>query len=214
MIDVNKTLISQYANSETIYQIIHDMNEWIDPRNDINSFYDMVWNIDTAQGFGLDAWGRIVDIGRSIKIPKIEDSFGFKVSGNRQIYFPFNQRPFRGNENKFTYYNLSDDAYKTLIMIKAMVNIIYATAPSINSLLGKLFKGRGRCYFLTLGDMHARYVFEFYLRDYERSLIFENNFLPHPSGVDLDFREIIPTQAFGFNEAKSYQPFNQGTFHA
>lgn len=69
MINVEETIISQYGNSATITQLIQNMNTYIDPRADFDKFYDYVWNVDTAEGFGLDIWGRIVDIERTINVP-------------------------------------------------------------------------------------------------------------------------------------------------
>jgi hypothetical protein len=66
MLNVEQTIISQYGNSSTIGQLIQNMNENIDPRADIDNFYDWVWNIETAQGFGLDIWGRIVGVNREV----------------------------------------------------------------------------------------------------------------------------------------------------
>lgn len=66
MINVEQTIISQYGNSPTILALIQNMNANIDPRADIDGFFNFVWNIDTAQGFGLDIWGRIIGINRII----------------------------------------------------------------------------------------------------------------------------------------------------
>jgi hypothetical protein len=66
VINVEQTIISQYGNSATISKLIHNMNENIDPRADIDNFYSFIWNVDTAQGFGLDIWGRIVGVSRSL----------------------------------------------------------------------------------------------------------------------------------------------------
>ncbi len=41
----------------------------IDPTADLNAFYDLVWNVATAQGWGLDVWGRIVGVTRNLNIP-------------------------------------------------------------------------------------------------------------------------------------------------
>ncbi|WP_152882578.1 DUF2612 domain-containing protein, partial [Burkholderia multivorans] len=54
MLNVEQTILSQYGNSATITQLIQNFNQYIDPRADIDAFYNAVWNIDTAQGFGLD----------------------------------------------------------------------------------------------------------------------------------------------------------------
>lgn len=66
MINVEQTIISQYGNSPTILALIQNMNGNIDPRADLDGFFNFIWNVDTAQGFGLDIWGRIVGIGRII----------------------------------------------------------------------------------------------------------------------------------------------------
>lgn len=66
MRDVEQTIISQYGNSATITQLIHNMNTYIRPDADIDNFYSWIWNVSTAQGFGLDIWGRIVNISRTI----------------------------------------------------------------------------------------------------------------------------------------------------
>ncbi len=66
MNDVMPTIISQYANSPTMLALIESFNAAIDPSNDINNFYRLVWDIATAQGFGLDIWGRIVGVTRTI----------------------------------------------------------------------------------------------------------------------------------------------------
>ncbi len=66
MNNVTQTVISQYANSPTITALIESMNAAIDPSVDIDNFWAYVWYVDTAQGFGLDIWGRIVGVSRTI----------------------------------------------------------------------------------------------------------------------------------------------------
>lgn len=209
MQNVEKTIISQYANSPIICALIERMNEWIDPRADIEQFYDMVFNVSTAQGFGLDIWGRIVGIGRKFDIREKRQSFGYQVPTGD--YLPFGQEAFTDDEATTTVYKLADDAYRSLIMLKAMSNILYATAKNINQLLINLFGSRGRAYYLTLGQMHARYVFEFELTPFEQALI-QTDLLPRPSGVLIDFYQVIVPQTFGFS-GSSFQPFEQGILH-
>ncbi len=138
MINVEKTIISQYANSPTLVQLIQNMNTYLDPRADFDAFFNFVWNVDTAQGFGLDIWGRIVNISREISIPDASVYFGFKdaLPGS----YPFNEAPFYdGTAPASQTYELSDDAYRSLIYVKALANISRANAKSINQLLRNLF---------------------------------------------------------------------------
>jgi hypothetical protein len=62
-----QTVISQYANSPTLLGIIQKFNDAIDPTVDLDNFYSWIWDVDTAQGFGLDIWGRIVGVSRTIQ---------------------------------------------------------------------------------------------------------------------------------------------------
>lgn len=209
MIRVDRTIISQYSNSETLVKLIHNMDEYIDPRSDIDQFYNFVWNVDTAQGFGLDTWGRIVDIGRELHIPEVE-WFGYSeaLPGS----FPFEEKPFFNGGGATNVYRLEDDAYRKLILTKAMANIISTNAPSMNQLLQNLFSDRGRCYVNDMGNMAMRYTFEFDLTPVEYAIVTQSGALPRPAGVLL-YGFDSPFPIFGFVEAgESASPFDEGVF--
>ena len=207
MININDTVITQYANSSVICELIDRMNEWIDPHNDIQLFYDNIFNVATANSRGLDIWGVIVDLKRTMSVPNDDAAFGF--DSGLDDWNPFNQAPFVG-EVTYSEYRLEDEAYRALIMCKAMANIVYATAPYINQMITLLFKDRGRAYFRTLGNMHARYTFEFQLEPFEKVIV--QNILPRPSGVFIDYYDVDANTTFGFSQSVNLQPFNQGVF--
>ena len=69
MNNVLQTIVSQWGNSPTILALIESFNAAVDPAPDLDAFLTHVWQVDTAQGFGLDIWGRIVDIERIIHVP-------------------------------------------------------------------------------------------------------------------------------------------------
>lgn len=242
MIDVERTIISQYANSPTICSIISSINEWIDPRADIQAFYDYVWNVETAQGLGLDIWGKIVGISRYVNVDADTAYFGFDSgsssssllgdgttlgdstvlsdagasdSGGSGGFYPFGEAPFwDGGEAPTTTYALGDEAYRKLIMAKAMANITRCTAPAINKLLGFLFAGRGRCYVSDLGSMTMRYTFEFYLLPYEIVIVDQLGVLPRPAGVLQLASLIVVNSFFGFSEMGEYAtPFSESPFY-
>lgn len=204
----DRTIISQYANSPTLRQLIRNMDEYINPDADFDSFYDYVWNVETAQGFGLDIWGRIVGVGRMLTIPGNETYLGYKEALDWQ---PFNQAPmFTGVPSTQTY-RLSDDAYRKLILVKALANISDCTSPSLNRLLSNLFAGRGRCYVSDTGQMEFRYVFEFALEPYEIAILTQSGAIPKPAAVLANVLQVDLPTTFGFNEALM-QPFGSGVF--
>lgn len=210
MINVEQTIISQYGNSATITQLIRNMNTHIDPRSDFDNFYNFVWNVETAQGFGLDIWGRIVDIGRNLQIPSDPKEFGFDEAGNSA--YCFDDEPFYSGEPRTSLtYRLGDDAYRKLILVKALANISAVNARSLNQLLQNLFVDRGRAYVLDNLDMSFRYVFEFDLQPFERAIITQSGAMARPAGVQFTiFSNAIP--AFGFFGSASAVGFDQLPF--
>jgi hypothetical protein len=182
-LDATATLLSQYANSPIITDLVDYFNQWVDPNADLDAFYDYVWNVQTAQGFGLDIWGKIVNVPRQIVIEPLPDYLGFEeaLPGS----YPFNQEPFYSGPRTGNVYTLTDDAYRVLIMTKALANISSFTAPSVNALLSFLFAGRGDCHVEELGNMAIQYVFNFALQPWEASVIQQPQLMPRPAGVNV-----------------------------
>jgi hypothetical protein len=209
MLNVLRTVISQYANSPTLLALIQNMDAYIDPGADIQAFHDYVWSVDTAQGFGLDIWGKIVGIGRVLKIPVVPAQLGFSNGPG----VPFDQAPFNGGASSTQNYSLSDTAYRTLILTKALANISSTSARSLNQLLQNLFTGRGRCYVVDTGAMTLRYVFEFALQPFEQAIVLNAGVFPHPGGVLTFAMQVNAGTTFGFNGG-SGQPFGQGVFNS
>ena len=201
----------QYQNSPIICYLVEYKYQYFDSEKTFNAFYDMAVNIDTAQGFGLDIWGRIVGVGRYLQIKAQVEYFGFDDGVND--YTPFDGGSFYDYEPTTQTYRLDDDAYRVLILVKAMANIIDTTSPLLNRLLQSLFKDRGRCYVLDLGGMAMRFVFEFYLEPFEKAFINTPGLLPHSAGVRVETLEVPVPNVFGFDEAGiSSAPFDQGVF--
>lgn len=210
MQDFERTILSQYANSATLVQLVTNFNGYVDPAVDLDAFYDLIWNIDTAEGHGLDVWGRIVGVGRTLTITTPPTYFGYEVGTSD--FAPFNNAPFWAGTPVTQNFVLSDTAYRALILIKAATNIARTTSSVINRLLTQLFPGRGRCYVNSLGSMQMRFTFEFYLEPFEIAILTQGDVLPRPTGVGVTLVEIPQGSTFGFNEAGDASPFGEGTF--
>ena len=145
--DIWETVISQYANSPTLTTLVTNFADYIDPTANIAQFYDLVMNVDTAQGYGLDVWGRIVGIASLLQVPVSDIFFGY--AEGRPSWEGFNVAPFLAVWNPATQtYTLSDSAYRKLILAKALKNICDGSIPAINQILINLFcqPWRGNAY--------------------------------------------------------------------
>ena len=198
-----RTIQSQYGASPHIIGIVKAAAEQIDPSTDIETFYNEVFNPKTAHGVGLDVWGRIVGANRYLTVDN-EEFFGFLGS----LLNPFNQAPFyiHGDTD---HYRLSDEAYRTLIFLKAAANIGNATLPSLKEILSTLFEDS--VLVMNIGEMKVRVVFEFYLSAYDRALFAEYGLLNLGAGVGFEYYQIEPQNTFGF-DGSGLQPFSQGIF--
>ena len=181
MQDFDRTIISQYSNSPALTQWITNINAVIDPTYDLENFYDLIWNIQTAQGYGLDVWGRIVGIGRVLAV-SATPFFGYTGplghSGDS-----FTAAPFYEGEPTTTNYSLTDEAYRQLILAKAAANITNGSIQAINQILMNLFAGRGNAYVIDNGDMTMVYKFNFHLEPFEVTIVQGSGVLPTPAGV-------------------------------
>jgi len=176
-----QTVISQYINSPTLMQLIKNFNQYIDPTTNLNNFYNMIFNVDTAQGYGLDCWGRIVGVNRVLQVTQ-GLFFGFQEAGSG-AYLPFNQGQFYTGQPTTSNYALSDDAFRTLIFAKALANISDGSIPSINQILINLFGTMGNCYVQDNNDMSLTYVFDFTPSAVDQAIIENSGVLPRPTGV-------------------------------
>lgn len=139
------TVISQYANSSKLLQLIESFNDAVDPRADLERFYNLIWNIVSAEGYGLDVWGRIVGIGRVVRLLPETLFFGFSDALPGVTTFGFG--PFYSGQDLLKRYDIEDDnVYRRLILAKAATNITNGSIPAINAILMDLFPDRGRAY--------------------------------------------------------------------
>jgi hypothetical protein len=131
------TLLSQYANSPTVTAIIDCLNQDLDPQADLDAFYDTIWNVATAIGYGLDVWGKIVNVKRGVTAALPPAEFGFAEAfepANASIGVqPFNVGVFNdGAPPVVRNVALDDETYRTLVMTKAMANITDCSCASLS----------------------------------------------------------------------------------
>ncbi len=179
--DLNVALLSQYANSPVLRALLDDAHDVFDPTPNFDAFYNMIWNIDTAQGFGLDVWGRILGVGRVIQIPSPGGAFlGFDGS---DLAHTFGFGVFYGFGSSTDNFPLSDDYYRRLLLAKAAANITDCSIPAINALLTALFPAYAPVYVIDSGGMALIYHFGVTLNVVDYAIVTQTGVLPRPAGV-------------------------------
>jgi beta-lactam-binding protein with PASTA domain len=194
LFDFEATVISQYANSPTILQLVNNLNLYIDQSANFANFFNFVWNVDTAVGFGLDIWGKIVGVSRLLQIPNTTDYVGFdngtrsppdwQSMGSDQPPGPPVGGAMYTGFNATSTYILGDDAYRQLILAKAFANICTTTAPAINTILQNLY-GPGTAWVLNTGPMAISYNLSFKPSAIQLAILEQSGVIPTPPGVSV-----------------------------
>jgi beta-lactam-binding protein with PASTA domain len=194
LFDIEATVISQYANSPTILQLVNNLNQYVDQSTNFANFFNFVWNVDTAVGFGLDIWGVIVNVSRLLRIPTSTDYVGFDNSatpppdwqtmGSDQPPQPAVGGAMYTGYNATEAYLLPDDAYRQLILAKAFANICTTTAPAINQILQNLY-GPGTAFVLNTGPMSISYNLTFTPSAIQLAILQQSGVIPTPPGVSF-----------------------------
>ena len=84
------TVLSQYANSPVLTTVLQNAADALDQTENLDNFYDDIWNIASAQGYGLDVWGRIVGVERTIEV-QVTAWFGFSEAEPGSLSFDTTQ---------------------------------------------------------------------------------------------------------------------------
>ena len=200
------TVISQYDHSPALRLLLQGFEQELSPYWAITEFYAKVFNPRTCLAWGLDVWGNIVGLSRTLKLKGLGQWFGFLGSG----LLPMGQASFY-DADATTAVTLDDTFFRRYIFFKAAINISNGTLADINRLTQQLFAGRGTVMVIHTGTMHLRFWFDFDLSEEERALILRDDIPPVPAGVGYDIMTLDPTSTFGFYGSE-LQPMNQGTF--
>ena len=205
---IDATIQSQYAASPHITALVEAFWQALKPDADIKSIYDNMVNLDTAAGFGLDVWGRIVAIGREYASKDTTSPYwGYKA--------PLGiDNPRMRNFNNAPYYKertgkikLSDNAYRTYIFLKAMINIGDGSLASLNRMIHTLFPS-AKIALLHVDTMVLRLVIQSEIAQSDLDALFNLPWLP--AGVGLEIYQVI-TPTWGL-EGSGLETLDNGTF--
>jgi hypothetical protein len=179
-----QTILSQYANSPRILALIESFSDAINADGLSDIFLNSILSVDTATGYGLDVWGRIVNVRRTLYVPGGASGklLGWGEPGPAKFY-GWRQAPWNTLNRLTPNYTLQDDDYRRLILVKAFSNISDRSIPSMNAGLMQMFAGQGNVHVSDLGNMTAAYVFDFHPTALDLAILQQSGAFASPSGV-------------------------------
>lgn len=194
-LDNQEYIQSQYGNSPTIKKLLYAFKGRISPDSDIDVFYENIMDIDTATGYGLDVWGNIVGVTRSLTL----------TDG--------------------TIIKLDDDNFRSYIKFKALANISDASMATLNEMSQVLYNDDSLIITNVLtpgslpnGDyynttpMRVKWTWRANsVSELEEALFSNGIILCLAAGVGWSIGIISTDPLFGF-QGSELNPFNQGAF--
>jgi len=205
-VDLLQVLLWQYNDAARLQGLLERKQEWYNVEHEgfWGDWVRDVFDLRTANSFGLAVWSVILDIPTSIVATDDPDK---PIWGFGQYRENFNN----GNFATISATNLTLEQKRLLLRLRYFQLVTRGTVPEVNQFLAYLFEPLGTVWVSDGLAMNARYVFEFPLPSDFELVLTEYDLLPRPAGVKVDFITIEEGESFGFG--RYHQPFNQGNFY-
>lgn len=205
-LDLTQALLWQFNDAGRLQSLIAAKQAWYD---DAQSQFWTDWERDvfdltTANDFGLTVWGAILGIPLISAAPSDE---GRPVFG----YGTYNENFENGNfgRDPGSIVTLTTEQKRLILRLRYLQLVTRGAVVDVNAALSLIFADEGECYVLDGLNMTCEYVFKFFPSQAVLFVLENFDVLPRPAGVQFTIL-INPGDSFGF--APYYLNFNNGNF--
>lgn len=206
-VDLMRSILWQYEGAPRAVALARNDQAWIDGHHSEfwRNWHRDVFDLDTANEFGLSVWARILGVSLEIGAPRrVEGVFGFGVNNAN-----FENGNFgRASDGQVS---LDIESARKLLKLRWFQLTMRPTAPNINQALASVF-GSGMAYVADSYDMTLVTLFFSKTPDYRlRRLLEKTDILPRPSTVGVGWKvQVKPSWGFG----PKHLNFENGNFGA
>lgn len=209
-VNLLQALLWRHNDAENLQSLLESKNTWYETnQTDFwNDWVINVFNLQTANEFGLSVWAQILGVPLSLIVPpNAGPQFGFGPASNGRQNFD------NGNFGvAASGVGLNLEQKRILLQLQYYKLISRCTVPEMNERLKAILSNYGSVYVLDGNNMSfVTYVFGFQPNSALQFVLENFNVLPRPAAVGVKY--IVSTRpAFGFGAFN--QNFNNGTFWA
>jgi len=206
-IDVLQALLWRHNEAVNLQALIQNKQTALNELNEtfLDEWIKDVFNLNTANDFGLSVWSIILNTPITIGPAPIEppgSNWGFG-----EFRKNFNNGNFTDSDAA-TVFSVQES--RIILKLRYYQLVTRATVTEINAIMADVFKDLGTVYVLDGLDMTITYIFDFTPSDKLRLIISDFDLLPRPSAVKLRSIVYQPNSAFGFGSFR--KNFNNGNF--
>lgn len=206
-VDLLKAILWQYNDAERLQKLLELKQQWYDENQSQfwQNWYDDVFNLDTANDFGLSVWAIILNI--PLVAEEGSDNGTKNIFGFGSFHSNFGNSNFARNGGTI---RLSTAQKRLVLKLRYFQLISRGTVPEINQFLRMLFSADGNVYVLDSLDMtFAIYVFTFAPSSQIQLILEKFDLLPRPAGVGVKYL-IFTKKTWGFGPY--HLNFDNGNF--
>ena len=194
-VNMLKAILWQYQNAPNLQGIISNENEWYNESQTQfwTDWIANVFNLATANEFGLSVWAIILGFPNFINTGSNENEpiFGFDGSGGVNF-----DNGILGSSGETVV--LPIETQRLGLQFRYFQLCSSGTIPEINRFLAYLFGGPNKAWLVSNGDMTQTYLFNFPV-PWNLAYLFNNfDILPRPAGVGSSWVDLTLTY-FGFD---------------
>lgn len=184
-VDLLQSLLWQYNSALNLQGILEAKQDWYD----VNQaefwadWYTDVFDMRTANQFGLTVWSIILDIPIIVvTTPPVSDKVGWGFDDLHQNFTHGNFAPASGGSNILTI-----EQARQLLQMRYFQMTTRGAVTEINAFMNRLFSEDGPIFVRDNLDMTATYVIAFTPSANFVFLLEKYDILPRPAGVKVDF---------------------------
>ena len=202
-----RAMLWQYNDAPRLESLVSQKQAWFDVENrDFwNAWISDVFDLRTANDFGLSVWAIILDMPLHVA--------GDDPDAERVIWgFSIDDENFtNGNFEGLSGLPLNTEQVRLILRLRYFQLVTRGTVPEINEFFGSLFADLGSAYVNDGLNMTARYVFGFPLSADLQAVFSYFDLLPRPAGVQVDYVVIPDVETWGFGQY--HYNFTNGNFY-
>lgn len=206
-VDLLRALLWQYNDAARLQSLLQSKQDWynVNQKEFWENWYRDVFNLQTANDFGLAVWAIILDV--PLLVASQGDPPSKPIWGFGQYRKNFNNGNFASISSSL----LTTEQKRLILRLRYFQLYTRATVPEINAFLGDLFAPYGSGYVIDNLDMTARYIFFNPLPSALATVLTEFDLLPRPASVKIDFEILGVNDSWGFGV--NHENFTNGNFY-
>jgi hypothetical protein len=205
-VNLLRAILWQYDSAPRLRSLLEQKQSWYDVNQAAfwDDWFTDVFDLRTANEFGLSVWAVLLDVPLVINAPPTDDRpvFGFGVY-NRNFFDGYFGRD-TGNA-----FPLTVEQKRLVLRLRYFQLVTRGAVTEINAFLAQIFADEGRVYVADNLDMSIGYIFDFVPSAALRQVLENYDLLPRPAGVRVGYL-VQPTNSFGF--APFWANFFDGNF--